>query len=741
MNAERTCSTCGKALEPNAPGGLCPECLIKAGLGTGVDLGADTETGAARPAFVPPGVEELAKNFPQLEIIELIGKGGMGAVYKARQPRLNRLVALKILPPAISSEPSFAQRFTREAQALAQLNHPGIVTLYEFGEVNGLFYFLMEFVDGVNLRQLIHAGRVSAREALAIVPQICDALQFAHDQGIVHRDIKPENILLDRRGRVKVADFGVAKIIGGPKDEKHVGGESSNATAPMTDAGKVMGTPQYMSPEQIETPGEVDHRADIYALGVVFYQMLTGELPGKKIEPPSKKVSVDVRLDEVVLRALENKPELRYQQASILKTQIETILSTPGDSRRKEAPSEKTESQNPLTLAPAKQQPRFSRKVIGATIAAGFALLIIIGFFLVHRRLKDGQWRAQLMKPRLAEVSNPLASIRITGFEREKDIVIFKVVSEADYPPHIITAEFKGPTITNMPQTQAEYRYTGPELDCLLGPSEFGMGYGDGISFFGLDLSGWMSIWAWTPTKQFHMSYNHIGPGEFLYGFYLPDEPTAALALEQARGSLSGKTNLFGESANVLTLFDLERWGKDELSGKEKWQRLTGSLIVNPDYNVSFGPVIEQVLTMNDEDKSDCLNLVSGGMVPLPKHALGGFLPRGAKVPPNASLPSGIGVFKSFPDPNEEVRLYATGGTALSYLSSDQWERMSTAEALTVAKTIQNHPEPQTYGGSSTSSQTYLFKTPHGIVGLLQITGLTNNSRSAKLHYKLVQKM
>ena len=122
--------------------------------------------------------------------------------------------ALKILPPGIGRDSAFADRFTREARALARLNHSNVVTLYEFGRANGLFFFLMEFVDGVNLRQLLNAGRLSAREALVIVPQICDALQYAHDQGIVHRDIKPENILLDRKGRVKVADFGLARLMG-----------------------------------------------------------------------------------------------------------------------------------------------------------------------------------------------------------------------------------------------------------------------------------------------------------------------------------------------------------------------------------------------------------------------------------------------------------------------------------------------------------------------------------------------
>ncbi len=320
------CSQCGTPLPAGALAGLCPACLLKQGAAD------ETATGGQAPPFNPPPLADLAAKFPQLEILELIGKGGMGAVYRARQKQLDRIVALKILPPGIGDDPAFAERFTREARALAKLNHPGIVTLYEFGKADGLYFFLMEFVDGVNLRQLLHAGRISPREALAIVPQICDALQFAHDQGIVHRDIKPENILLDRRGRVKVADFGLAKIVAAVCDRQDSVGEEQRrsqtaATGELTAAGKVMGTPNYMAPEQVEHPDEVDSRADIYALGVVFYQMLTGELPGKKIEPPSSKVQIDVRLDEVVLRALEKKPELRYQQASEVKTMVETIVA------------------------------------------------------------------------------------------------------------------------------------------------------------------------------------------------------------------------------------------------------------------------------------------------------------------------------------------------------------------------------------------------------------------------------
>ena len=324
----KPCPQCGAPLPAGALAGFCPACLLRQGAAT------ETATQAGARTFEPPPVAELARLFPQLEILGLLGQGGMGAVYQARQRELDRLVALKILPAGVGDDAAFAERFAREARALAKLNHPGIVTLYEFGHTSGgLYYFLMEFVDGVNLRQLLAAGRVAPREALAIVPQICDALQFAHDQGIVHRDIKPENVLLDRRGRVKLADFGLAKLIGTGL-EPAVDGDSTIPPVTLTEAGKIMGTPHYMAPEQVERPSEVDHRADIYALGVVFYQMLTGELPGRRLEPPSKKVLIDVRLDEVVLRALEKEPQRRYQQVSEVKTRLETIAGTPRATER-----------------------------------------------------------------------------------------------------------------------------------------------------------------------------------------------------------------------------------------------------------------------------------------------------------------------------------------------------------------------------------------------------------------------
>ena len=293
MDTMRICKLCRQALAVNAGDDICPQCMASA------------------------EVVDLASRFPQLDILHLLGKGGMGMVYKARQPNLNRIVALKILSPELSGDPAFAERFSREAKALAKLNHPGIVQVYEFGLAGEYYFLIMEYVDGMNLRQLMKSQTVTPRQTLELVVQICTALQYAHDEGIVHRDIKPENILLNNKGQVKIADFGVAKLAGNTPD--------TTLTTPQS----AMGTANYMAPEQRKDAQSVDHRADIYSLGVVFYEMLTGEVPMGRFEAPSKRVEVDVRLDEVVLRALEREPALRYQKASEVKTSVEAITDYP----------------------------------------------------------------------------------------------------------------------------------------------------------------------------------------------------------------------------------------------------------------------------------------------------------------------------------------------------------------------------------------------------------------------------
>src|SRR6516162_6763151 len=371
MPESRRCPQCGTAVRPDAPEGLCPECLLKEAMKRESDLGHEPGvTGTYSPGSIPPSLEELAKQFPQLEILQLLGQGGMGIVYKARQPRLDRFVALKILPAEAGRDPAFAERFAREARALAKLTHPSIVTVYDFGESDGRFYLLMEFVDGVNLRHLLRAGRLQPAEALKIVPQICEALQYAHEQGVVHRDIKPENILLDRKGHVKIADFGLAKLLG-----------QKATDSALTGSQQVMGTPHYMAPEQMERPLAVDHRADIYSLGVVFYEMLTGELPLGRFAPPSQKVHVDVRLDDVVLRSLEKEPERRYQQASEVKTAVEKISAAGAAVGAKVPPVPVRTPPADVNLEEARAQvrgPAITLMIAGILHCTSFTIILVL---------------------------------------------------------------------------------------------------------------------------------------------------------------------------------------------------------------------------------------------------------------------------------------------------------------------------------------------------------------------------
>ena len=299
------CPTCGAHISALAPGGLCPKCVL---------LGAQP---VERTLNTPP-LEDVVAAFPELEGLRLIGRGGMGAVFHALQTELNREIALKVLLPEVATDPAFAERFSREARALAKLNHTNIVSLFEYGKRDGLYFLSMEYVDGVNLRQAMEAGRFTPEQALSVIPGICDALEAAHNLGIHHRDIKPENILLDRDGQVKIVDFGIARMTGDP---------SSNFT--LTEVGAVLGSSQYMAPEQLEQPHAIDHRADIYSLGVVFYEMLTGELPIGRFLPPSEKSDANSAIDKIVLRTLEKELDRRFQTVVQVKTEVQGANANP----------------------------------------------------------------------------------------------------------------------------------------------------------------------------------------------------------------------------------------------------------------------------------------------------------------------------------------------------------------------------------------------------------------------------
>ena len=298
--------------------------------------------------------EELARLLPQYRIEGIIGRGGMGVVYKAHQGTLERTVAIKLLPAELTEDPNFVARFEREARTLAHLEHPGIIHVHDFGQTSaGHLYFVMEFVDGTDLYQLIHGPGLTSAQALDLVSQICDALQYAHGKGVVHRDIKPANILITREGRAKLADFGLARPV------------QSGESGQLTRSRVVMGTPEYMAPEQKR--GEGDHRVDLYALGVMLYEMLCGRTPQGAWQVPSQQVPVDVRLDQVVIKAMQEEPARRYQQASEVKTDVDLIRTSAGETPK---PGNPAQPQAPgSSVSPERDSPAPSSKkalLIGA---------------------------------------------------------------------------------------------------------------------------------------------------------------------------------------------------------------------------------------------------------------------------------------------------------------------------------------------------------------------------------------
>jgi serine/threonine protein kinase len=249
---------------------------------------------------------------------EFLNHGGMGAVYKGTQIRLRRSVAIKVMRRDSGIDHDFETRFEREAQSMAKLSHPNIVSVIDFGEAGTAFlYIVMELVDGVDMMQVINAGEMTQEVALSVLPQICDALQFAHDHGIVHRDIKPSNIMLTHNGQVKMTDFGLAK-------------RCDSDFSALTQAGTGMGTPDYAAPEQFNPELSVDHRADIYALGVMIYQMITGTLPRGAWKPASERAAVATQWDQIITRAMQHDPAERYQQASEVKKDVSGINPVSG---------------------------------------------------------------------------------------------------------------------------------------------------------------------------------------------------------------------------------------------------------------------------------------------------------------------------------------------------------------------------------------------------------------------------
>jgi tRNA A-37 threonylcarbamoyl transferase component Bud32 len=328
-----SCPQCGRPLAPNTPLGLCPDCLMKAGLPSP----SKSTIPAAPDAFVE-GPETETKEFApgarlgyfgDYELLEEIARGGMGVVYKARQSSLKRIVAIKMIRSGELASDAEVQRFRTEAQAAAQLQHPNIVAIHEIGAHEGRHYFSMDFVEGRNLAQIARGRPVAARSAAEWLKAIAEAVQFAHQHGVLHRDLKPQNIMLDANGRPRVTDFGLAKVLAGDST--------------LTNTGAVMGSPCYMSPEQARGRNDlVGPASDVYSLGAILYELLTGRPPfsGKTPmdtlsqvvnnelpRPRSINPDAPVDLETICLKCLEKEPIRRYPTARELEADLGRFLA------------------------------------------------------------------------------------------------------------------------------------------------------------------------------------------------------------------------------------------------------------------------------------------------------------------------------------------------------------------------------------------------------------------------------
>lgn len=269
--------------------------------------------------FVPPTFEELQERFPHLEILSFVGHGGMGTYYRARQPKLDRFAAVKILPVNPGTDAELIANFKKEAKAMARLNHPNIIGIYEFMETESTLYLVMEYVEGDIFERLINTRSFDLNEICAIITQVCSALHHAHENGVIHRDLRPGNTMLDQSGLVKVGDFGLARLMGEELFRRK-----------MTETNLAMGTMDYVAPEQLEAGHPVDHRADIYSVGMMIYKLLTRILPRGSFVAPSKLVSnLDPRIDDLVIRCLQRDPANRYQHIAELWTEVDRLSEPP----------------------------------------------------------------------------------------------------------------------------------------------------------------------------------------------------------------------------------------------------------------------------------------------------------------------------------------------------------------------------------------------------------------------------
>ncbi len=318
-------------------------------------------TDVPNSSFTPPELDEIAALLPQFEILSFIAKGGMGAVYLAKQKSLDREVAIKILPRSFGEDEAFRSSFEAEAKSMAKLNHPNLIGIYDFGQIDGMLYIVMEMVHGSSLYHASYGKTIDQAEAGRIICEICRGLDNAHQQGILHRDIKPANILLDDQLSPKIGDFGLARPIG----------DHESDTA--------YGTPGYTAPEVVHNPSAVDESTDLYSVGAMLYELLTSKLPEKPYMPAATLVGCDTRFDDIVRKAMNGDPILRFRTAQSMVEAIEAIIdeNKPASNNSRLITSAGTAAASPQSPRPA--SPPIITKKSSPTLRNVIIILILLG--------------------------------------------------------------------------------------------------------------------------------------------------------------------------------------------------------------------------------------------------------------------------------------------------------------------------------------------------------------------------